>query len=117
VTSKSGTLLRALHVEPRRGRPRDVLDRRGADRRHGERRDPVLVLARDAQRRSAGRENRHVRGERQEPADVLRRVEHLLEVVEDQERDLAERRHDGLCRVAARGLLRPDGASDRREDE
>ena len=52
---------RTLDVEPCRGRSLDVVDRVRADRRHGERRDPVLVLAGDPQRCPARREDRHVR--------------------------------------------------------
>ena len=93
----------ALDVEPRRGGPRDVADRVGPDRRYGERRDAVLVLAGDPQRCPARREDRHVRGERQEPAEVRRSVEHLLEVVEQEQRDRpVERRRDRRHRVLAR---------------
>ena len=100
---------------------RDVLDalgRVGAEVGHRQRLHSVDPLARDAQWCAARRDHAKLVGCIEQASQVDGRVEHLLEVVEDeQHRLLAERGDHGLDRVPSRRLARAEGVRHRGDDE
>ena len=107
-----------LDVEPSCGRALDVGQRVGAELRDRERGNAVLALRRDAQRRPARHERLRRRDAVEEPTDVRRRVEDLLEVVQhEQGRRLAEGGGGRLERILAGRLVRAEHVRDRGQHE
>ena len=75
------------HEEPDRVVAKNVFHVLAVFRRHIERRDPVDVLARDSERLAAGCEQRGPRaGAQQCLCQTGRRVDHMLAVVDDEQK-------------------------------
>ena len=105
--------------QPHRAVPEDVVRVLDALRRHIERRDPVDVLAGDAQRLAAGRQTaRAGAGAQQRLGHAGRRLDHVLAVVEDQQELLgADRARDTLGRHGARSEREAERARHGGRDE
>ncbi len=75
-----------------------------------ERRRWVLLLRREQERLSARDEKGQVRARGEQPAELRRRADHLLEVVEEEE-------HPPVGDVRSKLAARPNRRGDRRHDE
>ena len=90
----------------------------GAEVGHRQRLHRVDALAHDPERCPARGEDTELAGGVEKARDVDGRLENLLEVVQhEQRRVAAERRHDGLDRITARGLAGAEDVRHRGDDE
>ena len=112
---EAGLDLRGPLDEERHGRAApERVERLGAGRGQLERRQAELGLGADLERRAAGGDDAQPRATRDERGDVLRRVQHLLEVVEHEQHVAAsDHRPERVESRAALRLGNREGGRDR----
>ncbi len=111
---------RTVGEQGHRVAPGEFLDRRrGARIGHGQGHHPELLLPSEAQGRAARHDDLRTCGDGQQPSNVVRRLQDLLEVVEDQQQ--LALRDEILQRLAGRPLppllADADGRGDGRDHE